>query len=223
MMKISPNKEDYIKAIHSLNGTYEIVSNKSIAKELSVSAASVTDMNTRLVKEQLITHIPYKGVKLTDYGIQVANQLLRKHRIWEVFLYEKLGFKWDEVHHEADRLEHASSDKMIERLNEFLDYPKYDPHGGMIPNIDGTLDDRKAPLLSLADIQVDDVFIVKEVSDEDVELLHYLFDKGFSINDKYQLVDSNTYDGMVTIKDLESDKQLTISGKAIEQINIIKI
>lgn len=222
-MKISPNKEDYIKAIHSLDGTDNIVSNKSIANELSVSAASVTDMNSRLVKENLITHIPYKGVQLTNLGIQVANQLLRKHRIWEVFLYEKLGFKWDEVHHEADRLEHASSDKMIERLNEFLDYPKYDPHGGRIPNVDGTLDGHLSTLISLSDIQIGDVFVVKEVPDEDVKLLHYLFDKGFSINDKYQLMDTNTYDGMVTIKEIESDKQLTISGKAIEKIKITKL
>ena len=222
-MKISPNKEDYIKAIHSLDGTDNIVSNKSIANELSVSAASVTDMNSRLVKENLITHIPYKGVQLTNLGIQVANQLLRKHRIWEVFLYEKLGFKWDEVHHEADRLEHSSSDKMIERLNEFLDYPKYDPHGGRIPNVDGTLDGHLSTLISLSDIQIGDVFVVKEVPDEDVKLLHYLFDKGFSINDKYQLMDTNTYDGMVTIKEIESDKQLTISGKAIEKIKITKL
>ena len=222
-MKMSPNKEDYIKAIHSLNGTNEVVSNKSIANELSVSAASVTDMNTRLVKRGLVTHTPYKGVKLTVKGTQVANQLLRKHRIWEVFLYEKLGFKWDEIHNEADRLEHASSDKLIQRLNEFLDYPKYDPHGGMIPNLDGTMDKQNSPLISLTAIQIGDRFIVKEVPDEDVKLLHYLFDKGFSINDKYQLIDANTYDGMITIKEIGSAKQLTISGKAIDKIKIFKL
>ena len=119
-MKISPSKEDYIKTIYSLNGAKDIVSNKQLAHSLSVSAASVTDMNNRLKKENLITYYPYKGVQLTDIGIQIANKLIRKHRIWEVFLYEKLGFDWDEVHVEADRLEHASSEKVINALSELL-------------------------------------------------------------------------------------------------------
>src|SRR5699024_1478319 len=97
-LKFSPSKEDYIKAIYSLNGSEDIVSNKKLANSLAVSAASVTDMNNRLQKEDLITYYPYKGVQLTDLGIKVANQLIRKHRIWEVFLFEKLGFEWNEVH-----------------------------------------------------------------------------------------------------------------------------
>ncbi len=221
-MKISPNKEDYIKAIYALNGAHEVISNKDIANELSVSAASVTDMNARLVKENLISYYPYKGVQLTALGVRVTNQLIRKHRLWEVFLYEKLGFQWNEVHDEADRLEHASSDKVTERLNDLLGNPQYDPHGGLIPNADGTIDEEKITLVPLTAIEVNQYFIVKEVPDDE-HLLNYLFDKGISINDKYKLININAYDGMLTIKDVHTRDEVTISEKALEKIKVIQL
>lgn len=219
-MKISPSKEDYIKTIYSLNGAKEIVSNKQLAHSLSVSAASVTDMNNRLKKENLITYYPYKGVQLTDIGIQIANKLIRKHRIWEVFLYEKLGFDWDEVHVEADRLEHASSEKVINALSELLGHPEYDPHGGIIPNADGTVDLDKVPLISLKDAIVSQTFTVKEVPDDDDELLSYLTQKGFSLNDTFEIIHIETYDSTITIKNTQTDVVFTISGKALENIRV---
>ena len=221
-MKISPNKEDYIKAIYALNGAHEVISNKDIANELSVSAASVTDMNARLVKENLISYYPYKGVQLTELGVQITNKLIRKHRLWEVFLYEKLGFQWNEVHDEADRLEHASSDKVTERLNDLLGNPQYDPHGGLIPNADGTIDEEKITLVPLTVIEINQYFVVKEVPDDE-RLLNYLFDKGISINDKYKLIDINSYDGMLTIKDVHTKNKITISEKPLEKIKVIKL
>src|SRR5699024_9574251 len=191
-MKMSPNKEDYIKAIFGLSKENDIVSNKDIANKLSISAASVTDMISRLVKEGMVTHYPYKGVKLTETGIRTSNQLIRKHRVLEVFLYEKLGFKWNEVHEEADRLEHASSDKFIERLDEFLDHPTYDPHGGVIPNADGTVDAPLNTLLNLSDLEIGDHFLVREVSDDE-DLLNYLHDKNFSLNKNYELQNIDSY------------------------------
>lgn len=219
-MKFSPSKEDYIKAIYSLNGSEDIVSNKKLANSLAVSAASVTDMNNRLQKEDLITYYPYKGVQLTDLGIKVANQLIRKHRIWEVFLFEKLGFEWNEVHIEADRLEHASSDKVIERLSELLDHPEYDPHGGIIPNADGTVDLDKVPLISLKDITVGQNFIVKEVPDEDSILLDYLSQKNFSLNGKYEVIDIEVFDGTLTLKNSQTAESFTVSGQALEKIRV---
>lgn len=219
-MKISPSKEDYIKTIYSLNGAKDIVSNKQLAHSLSVSAASVTDMNNRLKKENLITYYPYKGVQLTDIGIQIANKLIRKHRIWEVFLYEKLGFDWDEVHVEADRLEHASSEKVINALSELLGHPKYDPHGGIIPNADGTVDLDKVPLIPLKDAIVSQTFKVKEVPDDDDELLSYLTQKGFLLNDTFEIIHIETYDSTITIKNTQTDVVFTISGKALENIRV---
>lgn len=219
-MKISPSKEDYLKTIYSLKGAEQIVSNKQLTKALSVSAASVTDMNNRLEKEQLITYYPYKGVQLTDLGIQVANQLIRKHRIWEVFLHEKLGFHWNEVHEEADRLEHASSDKVIERLSDLLGNPEFDPHGGIIPNADGTVNKNRIPLVTLEEVKVNQSFIVKEVPDDDTELLDYLSEKDFSLNDKYEITEADTYDGTITIVNLSTNKSFTISAKALEKIKV---
>ena len=219
-MKISPSKEDYIKTIYSLNGAKDIVSNKQLAHSLSVSAASVTDMNNRLKKENLITYYPYKGVQLTDIGIQIANKLIRKHRIWEVFLYEKLGFDWDEVHVEADRLEHASSEKVINALSELLGHPEYDPHGGIIPNADGTVDLEKVPLIPLKDAIVSQIFTVKEVPDDDDNLLSYLTQKGISLNDTFEIMHIETYDSTITIKNTQTDVVFTISGKALENIRV---
>lgn len=219
-MKISPSKEDYLKTIYSLKGADQIVSNKQLTKALSVSAASVTDMNNRLEKEQLITYYPYKGVQLTDLGIQVANQLIRKHRIWEVFLHEKLGFHWNEVHEEADRLEHASSDKVIERLSDLLGNPEFDPHGGIIPNADGTVNKNRIPLVTLEEVKVNQSFIVKEVPDDDTELLDYLSEKDFSLNDKYEITEADTYDGTITIVNLSTNKSFTISAKALKKIKV---
>ncbi|SHE48826.1 iron (metal) dependent repressor, DtxR family [Atopostipes suicloacalis DSM 15692] len=218
-MKMSPNKEDYIKAIFGLSKENDIVSNKDIANKLSISAASVTDMISRLVKEGMVTHYPYKGVKLTETGIRTSNQLIRKHRVLEVFLYEKLGFKWNEVHEEADRLEHASSDKFIERLDEFLDHPTYDPHGGVIPNADGTVDAPLNTLLNLSDLEIGDHFLVREVSDDE-DLLNYLHDKNFSLNKNYELQNIDSYDGTITISDDETGAALTISEKALSQIKV---
>ena len=219
-MKFSPSKEDYIKTIYSLNGAEDIVSNKQLANSLAVSAASVTDMNNRLKKEDLITYYPYKGVRLTDLGIQVANQLIRKHRIWEVFLFEKLGFEWNEVHVEADRLEHASSDRVIERLSDLLGHPEYDPHGGIIPNADGTVDLDKVPLVSLKDITVGQSFIVKEVPDEDSILLDYLAQKGFLLNDEYEVTNIERFDGTLSLKNNQTGQTFTVSGQALEKIRV---
>jgi len=219
---MSPSKEDYIKTIYSLNGAYEKVGNKHIANKLGVSAASVTEMNSRLVKENFVSHYPYKGVQLTDKGIRTANQLIRKHRIWEVFLHDKLDFKWEEVHSEADRLEHASSDKVIERLNELLESPQYDPHGGIIPNADGTVDEDIVPLVVLEEVATDLYFIVKEVVDDE-ELLNYLNEKGFELNKAYKITEKDSYDGTVTIYDSKKEQSFTISGQATHKIKVKKI
>lgn len=218
-MKMSPSKEDYIKVIHNLSNKNAIVSNKDIANKLSISAASVTDMISRLVKEDMVEHFPYKGVQLTETGIKTANKLIRKHRVLEVFLYETLGFKWDEVHEEADRLEHASSDKFIERLNDYLNNPTYDPHGGIIPNADGTITPAENALMYLNQLDIGEHFVVREVSDNE-ELLHYLHGKNFSLNKRYKLLDTDSFDGTITIKEDDTGHSLTISGQALNKIKV---
>lgn len=202
---MTPSKEDYLKTIVELGGENQVVNNKQLVQALRVSAASVTDMNAKLLKEGLITHIPYKGVQVTEKGLRIANQLIRKHRIWEVFLAEKLGYDWKEVHADADRLEHVSSDLLIERLFQFLGEPEVDPHGGKIPNKDGTTD--SASFCQLIDLDIGEPFLIKEV-DDDTDLLEYLTQKGIQLGAHYRLVDKEPYEGPLTLESPDGSKTI---------------
>lgn len=213
---MTPSKEDYIKAIHSLNGAREIVSNKALSQALQVSAASVTDMNSRLLSEDLISYVPYQGVKLTEKGITTARQLIRKHRIWETFLYEKLGYHWEEVHHEADLLEHVSSDKLIDGLSEMLGHPSRDPHGGLIPDRDGTVD--FSYRISLLDANVGETFIVREVMDAS-DILQYAYDRHLVPGNTFTLVAVDDLEGPLTLKN-EAGETILVSYKAADNIYI---
>lgn len=215
---MTPNKEDFIKAIYELGGEETVVSNKALVKALSISAASVTEMNTRLLKEGLITHLPYQGVQLTEKGLRIANQLIRKHRIWEVFLAEKLGYDWNEVHKDADLLEHVSSDFLIERLNVFLGEPTFDPHGGVIPNKDGTITEiESTPLI---ECQAGDQFKIQEVDDQE-EFLEYLLYKNVQLGKHYTLVNIEPYDGPLTLESTDGS-QTIIGHKAAFKILVDK-
>lgn len=211
---MTPNKENFIKAIYELGGDLSVVSNKDLVHALSISAASVTEMNARLLKADLIHHVPYQGVELTESGKRVARQLIRKHRIWEVFLAEKLGYDWNEVHADADLLEHVSSDILIDRLDIFLGSPKFDPHGGVIPDKDGTLPETsKFPLL---EIKVGETFKIKEVDDQE-EFLNYLLSKDIKLGNRYTLVDSEPFEGPLTLETSEGN-QTIIGHKAALKI-----
>ncbi|MFO8069326.1 MAG: metal-dependent transcriptional regulator [Alkalibacterium sp.] len=211
---MTPNKENFIKAIYELGGDETVVSNKDLVHALSISAASVTEMNARLLREKLISHIPYQGVKLTPYGTRIAHQLIRKHRIWEVFLAEKLGYDWNEVHADADLLEHASSDLLIERLNAFLGEPKFDPHGGVIPNKDGSIPETsKYPLI---DVKTGEQFKIKEVDDQE-DFLNYLLEKDIQLGNSYRLIDIEPFEGPLTLESPEGN-QIVIGHKAALKI-----
>ncbi|MGB9344333.1 metal-dependent transcriptional regulator, partial [Trichococcus sp.] len=181
---MSPHKEDYLKVIMELGGDQQMINNKQIGKALSVSAASVTEMSAKLLKDGLISHIPYQGVQINEKGQLIANKLIRKHRLWEVFLADKLGFNWDEVHEEAEMLEHVSSDRLINSLDSFLGSPKYDPHGGVIPDKEGRIEvSESKPLIEL---EVGSRFVIQEV-DDDQEFLAYLLNKDVKLSVPYLL------------------------------------
>src|ERR1700760_653079 len=132
-------EENYLKSIYhlALNAETEMVSTNQLAALLNTKASSVTDMLKKLAEKGLINYTPYQGVSLTAAGEKIAVNIIRKHRLWEYFLVEKLQFKWDEVHEMAEELEHISSNELIDRLDKFMDYPKYDPHGDPIPDSNG--------------------------------------------------------------------------------------
>ena len=138
---LSKSEENYLKSIYNLSELgNKVVTTNSISKILNIEPASVTDMIKKLSKKKLIYHEKYRGTKISKNGIKVALQIIRRHRLWEVFLYEKLNFNWDEIHEVAEELEHVSSDQLIDNLDKYLKYPKIDPHGDPIPNKLGEID-----------------------------------------------------------------------------------
>ena len=215
---MTPNKEDYLKIIFELGGTEHKVTNKQIMNGLQISAPSVSEMLTKLLKEDYIVHVPYKGVQLTKKGEQKASILIRKHRLWEVFLVEKLEFPWNEVHEEAEVLEHVTSRELANRLDKFLDYPKTCPHGGVIPSNMGQFAERNNLRLvqfeKLADIRI------KRVLD-DKELLDYLSSLDIKVGEVYTVKEYGKYEGPITLVHNNVEKQ--ISYKAASNIFIEEI
>ena len=168
----SPAVEDYLKAIFKLSHQTEPATTSAIATRLGVAAPSVTGMLKRLSEQGLVEHVPYYGARLTGDGEETALRMIRRHRILELFLVNVLGYTWDCVHDEAERLEHAASDDLIERMAEVLGMPESDPHGAPIPAADGRYD--AAPLPTLAHLAVGRPAVLRRVSDEDPAALRYL-------------------------------------------------
>ncbi|HEX8272206.1 MAG TPA: metal-dependent transcriptional regulator [Longimicrobiaceae bacterium] len=169
---LSPVVEDYLKAVWALQQAETPVATSRIADRLGLSAAAVTAMVKRLAEQNLLRHEPYYGVRLTAAGELAALRIVRRHRVLELFLVEVLGYAWDRVHDEAERLEHAASDELIERLARLLGEPERDPHGAAIPSAEGEMDNARYPALS--DMQPGESNRVLEVEVEEPEQLRYL-------------------------------------------------
>jgi DtxR family transcriptional regulator, Mn-dependent transcriptional regulator len=168
----TPAVEDYLKTIYQLSATGEPVGTSAIAERLGIAPGSVTGMLKRLGQQGLIDHERYQGASLTDKGRREAIRMIRRHRILELFLVEVLGYTWDQVHEEAERLEHAASDDLVDRMAHVLGDPEADPHGHPIPAAGAPF--RPADLPNLADLQVGERAVLRRVSDEDPEALRYL-------------------------------------------------
>jgi len=166
-------EENYIKAIFKLSGSEgATVPTNAIAAEMHTSAASVTDMIKRLAEKKMVSYEKYKGVELTENGSLKAREMIRNHRIWEVFLVEKLNFKWDEIHDIAEQLEHIKSKELIKRLDSFLDFPRFDPHGDPIPDSTGKMLQRSDTLLK--ELNALESGVVVGVKDTSSAFLQYL-------------------------------------------------
>ena len=192
---LTDEKEDYLKVIYELSSDYEFVPNKSIAQALNIKPPSVSEMMTRLNQEGYIEIKPYKGVKLSQKGLDATLSLIKRHRIIECFLIASLDYKWNEVHEEAEVLEHKVSDKFIERLDKMLGYPKYCPHGALIPR-DNIIDDGYETIMQL---EVQTAFELKKVDDE-YQLLQYLSDQNVSIGDTLILIKKDNANNVVHIQ-----------------------
>lgn len=174
--ELSRSEEDYLKAIYGLSESGDPASTSAIATVLDIQPASVTGMVKRMAESGFLEHIPYKGVRLTDRGTREALRVLRRHRILETYLCERLGFSWDDVHAEAERLEHAASDRLVERMAAALEFPSYDPHGAPIPTKGGQIEPTDPA--TLADARLGDRVRIRAVRDEDSETLRSIAEEG---------------------------------------------
>ena len=207
-------EENYLKAIYKLSAE-EAATTNAIAEELNTKAASVTDMLRKLSEKKLITYIKYQGVSLTEKGRKVAVLTVRKHRLWEVFLHDKLAFGWDEVHDIAEQLEHIHSDVLIDKLDAFLNYPSVDPHGDPIPRKDGTIKDAKLKVLS--DIAEGKRVIMSGVKEHAPVFLQYLEKTGLLLGTSIQVEEIVAFDGSVQLT-LGKNTRIQISKEVAKNI-----
>ena len=219
-IKLSKSEENYLKSIFNLSefGNKKVSTN-SISKILNIEPASVTDMIKKLSKKKLIYHERYKGSSISKSGIKIALQIIRRHRLWEVFLHDKLKFKWDQIHEIAEELEHVSSDNLIDSLDKFLKYPKIDPHGDPIPNKLGEID--FVDKISIYDLNINEKGIVSRIINEDDEFFNLLKKLDIEIGTEIKMIDKIEYDDSLEIS--INNKSVIISKQIASNIKITKI
>ncbi|WP_439130257.1 metal-dependent transcriptional regulator [Polaribacter sp.] len=214
------SEENYLKAIYHLElGSDKGISTNAIAEQLETKASSVTDMIKKLSEKKVVVYKKYKGVKLTDLGKKIAANIVRKHRLWEVFLVEKLNFSWDEVHDVAEQLEHIKSPKLINQLDALLGFPTHDPHGDPIPDKAGNLKTIEKSLLST--FAKNETGICVGVDDSSSEFLQFLDKKGITLGKKITVLEKEDFDDSLYIK--AGDEKLSISKKIANNLYIKKI
>jgi DtxR family transcriptional regulator, Mn-dependent transcriptional regulator len=215
MLNFSTSEENYIKAIFHLQAGQDIVTTNELADRLKTKPASVTDMMKKLKAKKLLHYQPYQGFKLSVEGKKVALDIIRRHRLWEYFLAEKLKFSWDEVHAIAEDLEHVSSKKLIDKLDEYLHYPEFDPHGDPIPDSSGKMkSDRQ---LSLVDLPLSKPAEVCRVINQSDELMQALKYNRIHMGTKLEVKKKFEFDNSIEIK-LRNQPPFTISEQLAKNI-----
>lgn len=216
-IQLSFTEENYLKAIYSLserNVSFDTSTNE-IAERTKTKPPTVSDMLRKLTDKKLVSYEKYKRVQLTRSGKQIAILIIRKHRLWEVFLHDKLGFAWDEVHEVAEQLEHIHSEQLILRLEKFLGFPKYDPHGDPIPSASGELGELKR--ITLSEVEEGKNCHVVGVKDSSALFLQYLQQINIGIGTKIKVLQKIAFDGSLKVS-LKKDLQLSVSKKFADNV-----
>ena len=211
MLNYSTSEENYIKAIYHLQSGPNSVSTNALAEKLSTKPASVTDMMKKLKTKKLLHYQPYQGFRLSIEGRKVALDIIRRHRLWEYFLAEKLKFKWDEVHAVAEDLEHVSSKKLIDKLDEYLGHPKFDPHGDPIPDSLGKMENSRQ--INLTELPLNQPGEVCRVVNQSGEMLELLQHKKISIGTRLEVKKKFGFDHSIEIK-LKQSKRTSLGQHA---------
>ncbi|WP_339699611.1 metal-dependent transcriptional regulator [uncultured Marixanthomonas sp.] len=216
-MKYSLSEENYLKAIYHLEKIAATgVATNAIAEQMETKPSSVTDMVKKLSEKELVNYVKYQGVTLTERGRKTALTIIRKHRLWEVFLVDKLNFHWDQVHEIAEQLEHIHSEELISRLDKFLGEPDFDPHGDPIPDKDGNIKRTEKKLLS--DLKKNQGGVCVGVKESSPEFLQYLDKKKITIGTKIHVLGKEFFDGSMVIQ--VGKDQSFISKKTAENLYV---
>ena len=214
-MNYSVSEENYIKAIYRLQSSGEPVSTNALALELNTKPASITDMLKKLKAKKLVIYYPYQGCRLSAEGARLALAIVRKHRLWEYFLAEKLKFGWNEVHEIAEELEHVSSSQLIERLDAFLEFPKFDPHGDPIPDSSGKI--AMTSQVKLTVLQAHTKARVSGLADQSREMLHLLQQRNITIGTMVEINKKFDFDQSLEIK-IPGNPPFVMSEQAAQNI-----
>jgi DtxR family Mn-dependent transcriptional regulator len=214
-MNLTIAEENYIKAIFHLQQAEGNVSTNQLAASLHTKPASVTDMLKKLTHKSLLNYEPYQGVRLSKDGKRQALTIVRKHRLWEFFLVDKLQFGWDEVHEVAEELEHVRSKKLVDKLDSFLGHPKFDPHGDPIPDSNGIMASIRQ--FNLIDIKTDTQVEVCSVGIQSAELLELLRHKNIGIGTIFQIIKKFDFDHSIEIN-MENGQRITISQQLAQAL-----
>jgi len=217
-MPLSQTEENYIKEIFKLSEKTEgCISTNAIADAKETSAASVTDMVKKLAQKGYVEYIRYKGSQLTERGNEVAKALIRKHRLWEVFLVKQLNFNWDEVHDIAEQLEHVQSEALTERLDAFLEFPKLDPHGDPIPDAKGNI--TYTPAVNLMELNTGQTAVIVGVNDHSNPFLHYLDKLEIALGVHIKVLEIYSFDNSRHIV-INETKEMVISQQIAQNLYV---
>jgi len=219
-LQLSQSEENYLKSIFNLMSNHESsqINTNLIAKDLATKASSVTEMIKKLSDKNLVDYQKYKGSNLTKEGRKIAIQVIRKHRLWETFLVDKLNFKWNEVHEIAEQLEHINSPLLTNRLSTFLNHPKFDPHGDPIPDKNGVFPKHKSEI-KLSDLLLNQKAMVVKIGSNHPDLLLFLTKNNIGIHTQIKCAEKNEFDDSMTIK-VENCEAINLSKKVIKNIYV---
>ena len=210
-------EENYLKAIYSLQvELHKNISTNLIAAKMQTKPSSVTDMVKKLAAKELLSYRKYQGVQLSERGKKVALKVVRKHRLWEYFLVNKLGYSWDQVHDIAEQLEHIQSETLIDKLEVFLKFPKFDPHGDPIPDKEGKIMQIKT--INLLQLKVGQKGVLDNLKDSSDTFLKYLNKKNLAIRDNIKVIDIEPFDNSIHIE--TKTHQLVISKEVAKNLKI---
>lgn len=217
LSNLSQAEENYIKSIYHLQQTAENVTTNALADHIKTKPASVTDMLKKLQQKNLLNYNKYKGFKLSKEGNKAALNIVRRHRLWEFFLVNELQFSWEEVHDVAEQLEHVSSRKLIDKLDAFLGFPRYDPHGDPIPDSNGKINHlQQMPLLRLP---LNTMAIITSVQNQSNDLLTFLNARNIRIGTKLEIKQKLSFDNSLEIK-IKNRQSFNVSEQLANAINV---